>query len=158
MVIVLLAIILATCLGISLAHSEPSWKDTGVLAKMTFWCVFWFNMAWVLFFAIIVYSSYDTYLDQRAFYDATIEQYATAVTMYHDYAEIDVESAAWTDLKYKGYQDNIAELIKSLRNRIITYNEDFIKKNKMHNNPWFSWIIIGMDKDMKLLKMKTANQ
>jgi len=152
MIIILIAVLLATGFGIALPRSDMGWEKIRV--KMTLWCIFWFNFVCAVIFSVIIFHSYSSYLDQRSFYDATIEQYATAITMYADYAEIDVESAAWTDLKYQGYQDNISKLIISLRNRTIEYNEAFVKKNKMHNNPFFSWLVIGMDEDMKLIKMK----
>jgi len=113
---------------------------------------------WFITSAAILGTSYDKYLDERAFYDATVEQYASAVVMYGDMAVIDVESAAWTDLKYQGYQDNVSGLIIALRNRIIKYNNSFVRMNKMHSNPFFSWLVVSMDDDMKLIKMKTASQ
>ena len=125
---------------------------------MRFLCLFWPVFAVLVFSGIFIQVSYDDYLDQRAFYDATVEQYASAITMYDDYAEIDVESAAWTDLKYQGYQDNISGLIRNLRDRIIRYNEAFVKKNRYHKNPFFSWLVVGMDDDMKILKMKVVSQ
>ena len=117
-----------------------------------------FCCVWGLVVVGIMWSSYLNYLDQRAFYDATIEQYATAITIYEDKAVIDVESAAWTDLKYKGYQDNISNLILDLRYNIVKYNKIYVKKTKMDSNILFNWIIIGMDEDMKIIKMKTAGQ
>jgi len=113
----------------------------------------------VVGFVFITFTagSYSNYLNLRAFYDSTIEQYATAVEMYQDKAVIDIEKAAFTDLKYQGYQDNIHELIMDLRERIIRYNEDVISKRIMSKNPFFNWIIVNVDDDMKLMSMKTAN-
>jgi len=113
---------------------------------------------WLVITIGILGTSYDSYLNERAFYDATLEQYSTAVVVYENKAVIDIESAAWTDLKYQGYQDNISKLILDLRNRIIIYNNNFIKMNKMHSNPFFSWLVVPMDDDMKIIKMKVVSQ
>ena len=109
-----------------------------------------------IFFAICTITwgtSYQTYLKARTFYDATQEQYANAVVMYKNYAEIDLQSAAWTDLKYQGYQENIANFITSLRARIIKYNENVVSKRVMKANPFFNWFIVAPDKDMLVIKM-----
>jgi len=151
------AFALATFGALSLARSE-SRSDPENLRSRQKWYSFWFNMVVVAISGLIIAGSYNTYLDQRAFYDATMEQYASAITMYKNYAEIDVKTAAWTDLKYQGYQDNIADLIKNLRNRIIKYNEAYVKKNKLHANLFYSWFVVGMDEDMKIIKMKIASE
>jgi len=141
-----------------LSLSDKSWKEKGIRRKMFLGWAASLSIAWTIIITLIIYDSYGTYLDQRAFYDATVEQYAAAVTMYGDRAVIDVESAAWTDLKYQGYQDNVSDLILDLRKKITSYNIVFVKKDKMHKNPFFSWFIIDLDDDMKLVKMRTATQ
>lgn len=100
--------------------------------------------------------SYDTYLDCKTFFDGTKEQYASAVTMYSNYAEIDLKSAAWTDFKYKGYQENVAGFISSLRQKIVNYNEMIISKRVMGKNLFFSWLIVEPDDDMLVIRM-TSN-
>ena len=150
-----LAIVIISAL-ISLA--DKSWKRNGVRHRVFLGWVIVLCSMWFITSAAILGTSYDKYLDERAFYDATVEQYASAVVMYGDMAVIDVESAAWTDLKYQGYQDNVSGLIIALRNRIIKYNNSFVRMNKMHSNPFFSWLVVSMDDDMKLIKMKTASQ
>lgn len=112
-------------------------------------------LAGVLF---LVGTSYFSYLGARTFYSATVEQYASAVEIYNDKAVIDIEAAAWTDLKYQGYQKNIADFIKDLRNSIISYNDTIISKQVMDANPLFNWLVIGPDDDMKIIKMMTASQ
>lgn len=158
MIILLGGFTACALLGFLIALTDKSWEEKGVRLKMGVGWGIGFAILWTIVVINIIYCSYDSYLDQRAFYDATVEQYATAITMYEDKAVIDVESAAWTDLKYQGYQDNVAQLILDLRRNIVKYNELFVKKNKMHANPFFSWIIIGMDDDMKLIKMKIVSQ
>lgn len=153
-IIIGLGICMLLAYGITLTDSD--WKN--IRLKMSFAWGIPFCCVWGAIVVGIMWASYLTYLNQRAFYDATIEQYATAITMYEDRAVIDIESAAWTDLKYKGYQDNISNLILDLRRSIIRYNKIYVIKTKMDSNILFNWIIIGMDEDMKIIKMKTASQ
>ena len=101
---------------------------------------------------IIVCSSYMTYVNARTEYDATISQYQDAVTMYADHARIDTERA-FTDFKYQGYQENIADFIKSLRRKVTRYNETIISKRVMKKNFFFNWLITEPDDDMKILSL-----
>ena len=103
-------------------------------------------------------GSYFSYLEARTFYSATVEQYASAIEMYGDKAVLNVEAAAWTDLKYQGYQKNIADFIKTLREKVTGYNKRIIGKRIMDANPIFSWLIIMPDDDMKIIKLRTASQ
>jgi len=101
-------------------------------------------------------DSYYDYVDTRTFYDATREQYANSVQMYHDYAEIDVEGASrivFNDLKYEGYQGNMADFIKKLRREVVDYNEELISKRLMDKTWFWNWLIIAPDDDMKVIKM-----
>jgi gas vesicle protein len=98
-------------------------------------------------------GSYTSYVDIRTKYDATITQYKEAVTMYKGHATIDVKKAALTDLKYQGYQENMASFIKNLRREVTKYNEVLISKRIMKKNWFFNWIIIAPDDDMKILNM-----
>jgi hypothetical protein len=103
--------------------------------------------------SITIGVSYSTYLDTRAQYDAVINQYKGAVTMYADYASLDMEKAAFTDFKYQGYQENVAAVIIDLRKEMISYNRVLIQKRIMDKNPVFSWLIIAPDKDMKIINI-----
>ena len=100
-----------------------------------------------------VLGSYISYVDIRTKYDATITQYKEAVTMYKGHATINVKKAAFTDLKYQGYQENMASFIKNLRREVTDYNENLISKRVMKKNWFFSWIIVAPDDDMKVLNM-----
>lgn len=103
----------------------------------------------------IVGDSYNSYLDNRAFYDATIEQYRGAVEMYKDYAVIDMNKtrSAFTDFKYQGYQKEISSMILDLRRKIVSYNRSFMLK-KIKNASWFfNWYIIANDPNMKIIRM-----
>ena len=119
------------------------------------WSILFWAMASVIFCATW-WGSYDSYLDTKSFYEATVEQYASAIEIYGDKAVIDIEAAAWTDFKYQGYQENISKFVADLRNRIVAYNEIMIAKMTMDKNPLFSWLVIAPDKSMKLITMKTA--
>lgn len=98
--------------------------------------------------------SYGTYLDDRSFFSATSEQYFSAITVYKDHAVIDMGKAAFTDLKYQGYQENVGKFVVSLRNRIIRYNKSIIEKRTMGKNPFFNWFVVEPDADMVVMKMK----
>jgi len=105
--------------------------------------------------AFVVGDSYASYLSNRAFYDATIEQYRGAVEMYKDYAVIDMNKTrfAFTDFKYKGYQQEISKMILDLRRKIVSYNRSFMVK-KIKNASWFfNWYIIANDPNMKIIRM-----
>jgi len=155
MLIIILSAIFLLGVATAFAFTDKNWE------LMTRFRVF---LAWTgVFFclhlfitAAVLRNSYLSYLDAKAFYTATIEQYAAAVEIYQDKAVIDVESAAWTDLKYQGYQDNISGLILDLRNSIVSYNDTYVKKRTLKKNPFFNWLIIDVDDDMKLIKMKVT--
>lgn len=124
--------------------------------KNTMVATLWFSGASLVIFGALSAGSYKTYLDARSFYTSTVEQYATAVDIYGEKAVIDIEAVAFTDFKYKGYQENIAGFVKDLRNEIVKYNKMMVAKMTMDKNPLFSWLIVAPDKDMKLITMKTA--
>lgn len=118
--------------------------------------LFAFLLPATIFFAIclvIIWLSWGTYTDLRAQYDATVNQYKSAVTMYEDRADLDIEKAAFTDFKYKGYQENIAGFVKDLRREVVMYNKSFVKKRIYDRNWFFGWLIIGPDDDMKIINM-----
>ena len=96
-------------------------------------------------------TSYDTYLDNRSFYTATIEQYRSNVTMYKEYAQIDM--TGYTDFRGQGYQKEMSDKIQNLANVIIKYNTSIIEKRIMKKNVIFSWLIIEPDNDMKIIKL-----
>jgi len=159
MLIFLGAILVTTIIiAVSFCNDSGSHKTEKTLASIKRsapWILFW-NSITVSIMLILITVSYFSYVDARTFYDATLEQYSTAIEMYGDKALLDVESAAWTDLKYQGYQENISELIIHLRRKIVNYNETIISKRIMDANPFFSWLIVAPNDNMKIIKMKTA--
>jgi hypothetical protein len=118
--------------------------------------LFAFTIPAVVFFGaclVMLWMSWSSYADLRAQYDATVTQYKSAVTMYEDRADLNIEKAAFTDFKYQGYQENIAGFVKDLRYEVVSYNKSFIKK-KIYDDHWFfGLLIIGPDKDMKVINM-----
>ncbi len=114
---------------------------------------FWLTLVAFGFCSIFWGASYKTYLDARAFYSATKEQYASAITVYKDHATIDVQSIAWTDLKYQGYQNEVASFIKDLREKVTEYNETIVKKKVFKSNILFNWLVIAPDPDMVVIKL-----
>ena len=104
----------------------------------------------------ILGASWDSYLDNRAFYDATLEQYRGAVEMYKDYAVIDMKKTherVFTDLKYQGYQKHMAEKIDELKVQVVAYNRSFVLKRVKNATWFFNWYIIANDPDMKIIRM-----
>lgn len=97
--------------------------------------------------------SYFTYVDIRTSYDATIDQYREAVTVYEDRAQIDVKKAALTDFKYSGYQENVADFVSDLRREVVSYNKMLISKRILDKNWFFGALIIAPDEDMKVLNL-----
>ena len=102
---------------------------------------------------IILGGSYGRYVSLRAHYDGTVNQYKQAVVMYADRAELNVREASLIDLKYQGYQENMAMFIKDLRVSVVKYNKRLLMK-RIYNNNWvFSWLVIGVDDDMKIINL-----
>ena len=114
---------------------------------------FWFALVALGLCSAIWSISYGNYLDSRAFYSATKEQYASAVVVYADYATIDVDSIAWTDFKYQGYQNEVAFFIKDLRKKVTEYNETIVKKRVFKKNIFFNWLVVSPDPDMVVIKL-----
>jgi hypothetical protein len=73
-------------------------------------------------------NSFNSYLDIKATYTTVVDQYRNSIKMYEDKAIIHVSDKSFTDFKYNGYQDNIASLIKDLRNKVEKYNKIYIAK------------------------------
>lgn len=109
---------------------------------------------------ITVWASYESYLDQRAFFDSTKEQYFSAVKMYTDRAVLEVAPSTYTfnELRYEDYQANLASYINTLRDQVVEYNKGLIKKRKRGGNPFFDWLIISPDSDMKPIELLIKNE
>ena len=149
---IIILVLIAICVVITLTIWKlECWQD-GVVSSVVCAAILLF------IFAIPWGLSYDSYVDARTFYDTTREQYSSAVVIYQDAAVIDMGKAAFTDLKYQGYQDNISSFIKDMRRRIVWYNKMVQSKRIMKKNPFFSWLIVNADEDMKLIRMKAEYQ
>lgn len=112
----------------------------------------------IIFILFISPISYKNYLDCRSFYDSTRHQYKNTITIYSDIAKINVKDKTLTDMKYNQYQNGITEFIKDFRDKIVSYNSTIIEKRKLKDSLFFSWIIVGPDEDMKLLKMNMKGE
>jgi hypothetical protein len=99
-------------------------------------------------------ESYESYAKMKAFYEETVNQYRTSITMYEDKAVLDFDEESFTDFKYQGYQENISSLIKDLRREVANYNNLYTRKQVVSKNWLYGAIIVTPDEDMKLLKMK----
>ena len=98
-------------------------------------------------------ASYSSYLDLKEFYNGTKEQYTNTIKIYKNKAILDT-TAAFTDNKYSKYQENINNLIKELRNKIVEYTETLISKRAMKNSFMFNVLIVGPDENMKVILIK----
>lgn len=103
---------------------------------------------------IISGVSYSNYIEMKSIYEGVVSQYKDSIDMYENKAVVYISGDSFTDFKYKGYQENIANLIKDLRQQITTYNKVFIKKNILADNIIWGTLIFEPDKDMKLLHIK----
>jgi hypothetical protein len=148
-----ISLLLVNVIAFIIACADSDWSDR---KKTLSWLCPIFSIIAIIFSGIVIWMSYISYVELKATYDATIEQYATSVEMYGDKAVIDVEKAALTDFKYQGYQVNIAAFIADLRSKLATYNESFVSKKEYNKNWFFGWLIIPPDANMKIMSMKTA--
>lgn len=103
---------------------------------------------------IISGVSYSNYIEMKSVYEGVVSQYRDSIDIYENKAVVHISGNSFTDFKYKGYQENIADLIKDLRQQITTYNKVFIKKNILADNIIWGTLIFEPDKDMKLLQIK----
>jgi len=160
MITTLIIVVIVMCISTATAYEDYGKsiysKSVEIARSSIIRSIMFCPIAVLALYICVCGTSYGSYIDTRTFYDATIEQYASAVEMYEDKAVIDIESAAFTDLKYQGYQDNVSGLILSLRRSIIKYNKKLISKRIMKKNLFFNWLIVAPDDDMKILKMSTA--
>ncbi len=113
-------------------------------------------IGWILFVVVVgwMIGSYSTYVNMRADYDIILKQYRESVELYEDKAVLRISDTPFTDFRYEGYQENIAELIKDLRYRVTYYNEDYISKKVVARSPFFNWIITEPDADMHLIELR----
>ena len=137
-----------------------------VIAVLTAWllCYLWqesemgafviWVIVWSLVHLITWGVSYSTYVNARTFYDITKEQYSESIVMYEDKAVLNINENSFTDMKYKGYQENMAEMIKTLRENIVKYNKVVNKKRIYGKNLFFSWYIVKPDDDMSSLTLR----
>ncbi len=153
MIIVLISLLIVIIIVAVAGYNDSTSSKT--LKKWIGYGCLWLSITSACL-VFMCWSSYNTYLRARTFYSATVEQYASAVEIYGDKAVIDIKAAAWTDLKYQGYQTNIATFIKNLRGEIINYNTLIIGKRIMKASSIFNWLIVAPDDDMKIIKMKAA--
>lgn len=109
---------------------------------------------------ITVWVSYEGYLDHRAFFDSTKEQYFSSIKMYTDRAVLKVTPSTYTfnELRYEDYQANLASYINTLRDQVVKYNKGLIIKRKRNENPFFNWLIIIPDPDMKPIELLIKNE
>jgi hypothetical protein len=103
----------------------------------------------VLFVNVAIISvSYHNYLEAKTFFEATNEQYSSAISMYEGYARLSLARSSLTDFKDQNYQNNLGKFVQDLKIKVISYNEIITKKRILKDNPIFSWLIIAPDDNM----------
>jgi len=105
---------------------------------------------------IVLVASFNSYirLQQKL---ATIEQYKESIELYADkgvqeFKPGSTSATEFTDLKYNNYQTQIGEMIRDMRDVIVSYNKGLTEKQIRKDNIFFSWYIY-LPKDMKTIKM-----
>lgn len=109
-------------------------------------------------FVLPYVNSYQSYLEMKSFYEATVSQYRDAIEMYEEKAVFRINKVSFTDLRYQGYQENMSKFITDLRDKVARYNEVFVKKKIMSDNIFIGAYIIGPDEDMKIIKLQEGGR
>lgn len=102
---------------------------------------------------ILNLTTYGDYAKARANYDSVLSQYGQAITIYENKAVLDVKIVGdtWTDLRYQGYQGNMAQMIVDLRNQVASYNSYLISRKTWGKNYFVGWYMVMPDKDMRTI-------
>lgn len=128
-------------------------KTVGVLQVLSI-----INTIVGLFLIITTLSfSYASYLEMRSFYSATVEQYREQITLYKDNSDI-LSINAFTDFRGQGYQKEMSSKISELRLEIVKYNKNYVVKRVLKRNIIFSWLIVDVDEDMKILRLNEKGE
>lgn len=88
-------------------------------------------------------TSYVTSVRLQADYQTIKLAHPQAIVMYQNKMVIDTN--ALTDFRYQGYQNNIADMIMKLRDKVDYYNRSVIKKKLFSKNIWFGTYINVVD-------------
>jgi heme/copper-type cytochrome/quinol oxidase subunit 2 len=158
MILVLLTILLLV-IGLLIYFVVPfkfkwikgNWENTPKFLGLTQFFSLIIGFSFLIGISITLCSSYESYLNLRSFYTATIEQYRGQITLYKDYAKLDMSS--YTDFRGAGYQQEISKKISTLSEEIIKYNGTIVKKRILKKNIIFSWLIIEPDDDMIIIRL-----
>ena len=103
---------------------------------------------------VINYIQYEDAIYKEAFYVLTIKQYRNSIEMYKDEAVLTLNEESFTDFKYQGYQENIMEEIRALKEEIISYNKSLYARPILKKNPFLSWIIVPLSDKCKPLTLR----
>jgi hypothetical protein len=151
----LIILFLLFCIGISYLSYWGSEKDRDRKGN----AFAGFLIPFIILSIIVVIArgqSYVTYIEIKENL-AVIEQYKETIELYADKGirEFKPESPytkELTDLKYNNYQTQIGQMIRDMRDTIVTYNTKLTGKQVMKEGWVFSWLIYLPD-GMKIIKM-----
>jgi len=99
----------------------------------------------------ILAGSYQSYIDLHKMRST----FAPRLEIINAYAEkatgefLTLEGKEITDLKYQHYQTTLGEMMTDFRRAVTYYNENLVGKRIMKESPFFSWLIVAPDPDMK---------
>lgn len=105
---------------------------------------------------IIWGKSYSTYLDLQCYRNSEIPLQKEAIQSYKNASikAIGLDSeTVMTDMKFQGYQQEVAKMIDNLKKTINLYNNELITKRRMKSSPVFSWLIFGPDPYMDIISI-----
>jgi len=106
---------------------------------------------------VIIGVSYGNYIRMVKTL-VVIEQYKTTITYYSKKGVAEFKTlpgAEFTDLKYNNYQQQLGEMTRELRDKIVEYNGLYAGKLALKGNWVFSWLITLPD-NFKLITMESV--
>lgn len=96
-------------------------------------------------------SSFGTAAKADVIKSGLLAEYKSAVHMYADRAVLNISDITkaniMTDFKYQGYQQNIAKMIRDVREIVREHNEILISKQVYKRSLWFDMYITMPESD-----------
>lgn len=136
-------------LAASLKNTFSEYGDAGNAFGQAFLAF----MVFAVCIATPIGASYGQYVTLQTHYQTIVENYRESVEYYEDKAVIDVNGLAFTDFKYQGYQDNMANMIRDLRRNVTNYNAILIQKRTLKQSKIFNWYIILPEDNFKIISL-----
>jgi hypothetical protein len=114
-------------------------------------------LIFVVIGAVTACSSYGNYIDIKTYRDSKyMQDFSTIMEFNNIISQSRGKQSEITDLKFQGFQENVAYLIRNHRNNIIKYNERIMGKRIMAKNCLVGFLIFNSEEDMKPLPFVPA--